>query len=124
MANFTETIQIGTYVEKNLQAPQSGILLGYVNYPVGTIIETTCIVAFDIPTDATFYMQHGGSDGASVLSWEGPDNFTSSGSAEVKFKISRTGEGSAVPIYLFAVNDDGYQPYKLQITCHSTEVTG
>ena len=120
--NFTKTLQIGTYVNEHVDAPSSGVLLGYANYAVGTVIQTTCIVDFQIPAGATFYMQHGGSDGAEVYDWEGPDNFQDSQATMVRFKVRRTGPGSAVPVYLFATDND-YVEYTMQITCYSEEVT-
>lgn len=113
------TLELGTYTNEHIDAPTMGVFLAYDNYPVGAIIETTCIIDFNILPDTAVAMQHGGSGGASVLSWEGPDMFRQSGPATVKFTIERTAGGDANPIYVFAGKDSGgYSPYEMQFTSY------
>lgn len=106
-SNWTKTIELGPTVDQAVAGNDQGVLLGYDFYPIGATIQTSLTVSWNgLPSGATLYIQHGGSDGASVLAWSGPDSSTeASGSLVAQCTIKRT-EGAAVPLFVYVFQQD------------------
>jgi hypothetical protein len=118
--NWTQTVEMGPSVDQTVVISPPGVLLGYDFYDEGGTVSTTMTVSWtDLPPGATLYVQHGGSDGAEVVSWSGPDSSTElAGSITATFSILRA-VGAAVPIFIFAFAD-GYLPLNLQLTAQTS----
>ena len=118
--NWTKTIEMGAQVQETTQIPTPGALIGYDLYPVGATIETTMKLSWtDLPAGATLYVQHGGSSGATVLNWSGPDTSTAaSGELTFSYTVQRT-EGAAVPLFIYAFSSD-YLSFTATVEATST----
>jgi hypothetical protein len=119
-ANWTQTVEMGSSVDQQVAAQPPGVLIGYDFYPPGSVVNTTMTISWTgLPAGATLYVQHGGSDGAEVLKWNGPDTSTAAnGKLTASFTIKRT-TGAAVPLFIYAFKDN-YLPLNFHITATSS----
>lgn len=115
---WTEVIELDASVDKTVDiSPPAvpGVLIGYDYFQVGSVVQTTMTISWqDLPPGAVLYIQHGGSAGAEVIAWDGPDSATGgSGRIKVTCSIFRQA-GAAVPIFIYAYKS-GYVPVKIKV---------
>jgi hypothetical protein len=115
-AGWPPTIEMSASINQPVAVSPSGVLIGYDAYELDRIVSTTMTISWsDLPAGATLYIQHGGSEGAQVVSWTGPSSSTdASGRLTVQFVIQRL-TGAAVPVYISAVGNE-YLSLNIQLT--------
>jgi hypothetical protein len=117
---WTEVIELdqGTVEKAAVISPPTvpGVLIGYDYFAKGSVVTTTMTISWEgLPPGAALHVQHGGSPGAEVVSWSGPNRGTgASGRIEVTCGIFRQ-TGAAVPILIYAWRS-GYVPVKIKVT--------
>lgn len=116
---WTEVIELdpGTVRKSAAISPPTvpGVLIGYDYFTMGSVVTTTLKISWeDLPPGAVLHVQHGGSPGAEVLNWSGPNRGVGpSGQIEATYGIFRQA-GAAVPILIYAWRS-GYVPVKIKV---------
>ncbi|TAJ38028.1 MAG: hypothetical protein EPO55_16990 [Reyranella sp.] len=116
---WTEVIELdqGTVQKSAAISPPTvpGILIGYDYFTMGSVVTTTMTISWeDLPPGAVLHVQHGGSPGAEVVNWSGPNRGVgASGQIEATCGIFRQ-TGAAVPILIYAWRS-GYVPVKVKV---------